>query len=396
MMNAQDYPYWIALSHLPRWRTERVNRLVVDIIHNRKMSLQEFFALSPSDWQANFEITVVESIALSEAKSALPNHSFLTEDLLTQGFEIIPINEKAYSSVLKKNLGMKHAPPLLYIKGNTKLLHDSSVAIVGSRNASRKAIEFTDRIAGKCTSQYKTIVSGFAKGVDKQALDSSIQYHGHSIIVLPQGIMTFGSGIKKYYEKIIEGDVLVLSTFHPKAVWDVGLAMARNVYIYGLAEEIYVAESDSKGGTWSGVSDGLKKGRTIYVRQPDPDEKNANQLLIEKGAVPVDMEGNKVQYEVLAETQAILAQTAEPLATFLPSKEPKGLDENVIAYLKEANEPKTAKQIKEALNIDVDTRSFYNRLKKIASLKTGENRQGAVAFTFLSDSDGQVQEKLGL
>ena len=33
-----------------------------------------------------------------------------------------------------------------------------------------------------------------------------------------------------------------------------------------MAEKIYVAESASKGGTWSGVIDGLKKGRKIYVR----------------------------------------------------------------------------------------------------------------------------------
>jgi predicted Rossmann fold nucleotide-binding protein DprA/Smf involved in DNA uptake len=366
----------------------------VDIIHNKKITLQEFFALSAKDWQANFEITVVESKALSEAKSELPNHAFLVEDLLTQGFQIIPINEKAYSPVLKKNLGMKYAPPLLYVKGNTKLLHDPSVAIVGSRNASQKSMEFTDIIAKKCTRQYKAIASGFAKGVDKQALDSSIKYHGHSIIVLPQGIMTFGSGIKKYYGQIIEGDVLVFSTFHPKAGWDVGLAMARNVYIYGLAEEIYVAESDCKGGTWSGVSDGLKKGRIVYVRKPDHDEKNANNLLIEKGAVAVDMEGNIVQNEVSSETQTISVQTAEPLSTYLPSQQPRGFDENVIAYLMKTNEPMTAKQIKEALNIDVDTGSISNRLKKNASLKAGKNKQGIL--TFLIDPDGQVQEKLFL
>jgi predicted Rossmann fold nucleotide-binding protein DprA/Smf involved in DNA uptake len=168
---------------------------------------------------------------------------------------------------------------------------------VGSREASEKALQFADAIAKKCAAQFRVVVSGFAKGVDKQALDSSIKYGGHSIIVLPQGILTFGSGIKKYYSQIVEGDVLVLSTFFPKAGWDAGLAMARNVYIYGLAEEIYVAESNDKGGTWTGVMDGLKKGRTIYVRQPESDEKNANQLLIAKGAIPVDADGNRLQAE---------------------------------------------------------------------------------------------------
>lgn len=392
-MNTLDYPYWIALSYLPRWRTERVNRLIVDILHNKKITLQEFFALSAKDWQANFEITAVESIALSEAKSELPNHAFLVEDLLTQGFQLIPINEKAYSPVLKKNLGMKHAPPLLYVKGNTKLLHDTSVAIVGSRNASQKAMEFTDRIAEKCTRQYRTIVSGFAKGVDKQALDSSVKYHGHSIIVLPQGIMTFGSGIKKYYSQIIGGDVLVFSTFHPKAVWDVGLAMARNIYIYGLAEEIYVAESDSKGGTWSGVSDGLKKGRIIFVRQPDPDEKNANNLLIEKGAVAVDMEGNIVQNGALEEVQLILIQTAEPSAPYLQSSESMGFEESVISYLMEANEPKTWEQIKKALKFNVGTKGFYSKLNKMTAVKKIRNTAGIL--TFILNDKSQKQEELG-
>jgi predicted Rossmann fold nucleotide-binding protein DprA/Smf involved in DNA uptake len=293
-MNSES-PYWIALAHLPRWRTERVNRLLVEILHQRKMQLQEFFALPPEAWQNDFSLTLKEVEAMNEAKAQLPNFAFLADELLEQGFQMIPINAKEYSGALKKNLQMKHAPPLLYVKGNIKQLHEPTVAVVGSREASEKALQFADAIAKKCAAQFRVVVSGFAKGVDKQALDSSVKYGGHSIIVLPQGILTFGSGIKKYYSQIVEGDVLVLSTFFPKAGWDAGLAMARNVYIYGLAEEIYVAESNDKGGTWTGVMDGLKKGRTIYVRQPESDEKNANQLLIAKGAIAVDAEGNPLQ-----------------------------------------------------------------------------------------------------
>ncbi|MBF0302199.1 MAG: hypothetical protein HQK73_04100 [Desulfamplus sp.] len=68
--------------------------------------------------------------------------------------------------------------------------------------------------------------------------------------------------------------------------------MARNPIIYGLAKDIFVAQSSEKGGTWSGVINGLKKGRVIYVRMPEDSEINANRLLIEKGAAPVDLAGN--------------------------------------------------------------------------------------------------------
>ena len=182
-------------------------------------------------------------------------------------------------------------------------MHEKSIAIVGSRDASDTAITFTDNIAKLASKEYKVVVSGFARGVDKQALDSAIACKGQSIIVLPQGIMTFESGFKTYYKQIIDGHVLVLSTFPPKAGWSKELAMARNPIIYGLASEIYVAESkpsknrqgqETKGGTYAGVMDGLKKGRTIYVRNPAAQEKNDNLFLIQQGAVAIELDGKPV------------------------------------------------------------------------------------------------------
>lgn len=85
-----------------------------------------------------------------------------------------------------------------------------------------------------------------------------------------------------------------MSTFAPKAPWSVEFAMARNPIIYGMASEIFVAQSDSKGGTWSGVIDGLRKNRPIYVRYPEKNEKNANLLLIQRGAFAVDISGNSL------------------------------------------------------------------------------------------------------
>ena len=292
MTELRDSAYWMALAHLPRWRTGRINRLIVDILHNRNLSFAEFFDLDESVWRDEFELSAKELTDLLKAKSDLPDLSYLAEELQEQDFEIIPVNYQDYPETLKENLKLKYSPPLIYIKGDKHLLHEPSVAIVGSRDASEIALQFTDAVAKKCVDDYKVVVSGFAKGVDRMALESTLKYHGRSIIVLPQGIMTFASGFKKYHSQIVEGDVLVLSTYFPKSPWNAGLAMGRNVYIYGLADEIYVAESGPKGGTWSGVNDGLRKGRRIYVREAEPSEKNANNLLLSKGALPVDSEGN--------------------------------------------------------------------------------------------------------
>lgn len=348
--------YWIALAHLPKWGNLKINNLIIKFFHENQISIVDFFELSENIWSSVYQLDEKQITDLRQAKSELPNNAFLAEQMQNQGFEIIPITSPEYSKTLKTNLKATYSPPVLYIKGNKKIMQEQSVAIVGSRAASEIALNFTDNIAKNASKDYKVIVSGFAKGVDKQALDSAIKYKGQSIIVLPQGIMTFTSGFKNYYKQIIDGDVLVLSTFHPKAGWSTGLAMARNPIIYGLANEIYVAESSEKGGTWSGVIDGLRKGRKIYVRQPENNEKNANNILIQKGAIRVDFNGNRVNIDYPTDINESNLLVNEPTFTNSFETELKTIFNG---------RPLSSKEIINKLNLDWSTQKLTTQLKKI-------------------------------
>ena len=127
----------------------------------------------------------------------MPRLAFIAEQLQNEGFQIIPINSTDYPVALKRNFRKSKVLRLsFYIKGRKGLLQEDAVAIVGSRKAGDKALSFTDHVAKKSVKEFKVVVSGFAKGVDKQALDSTIEANGKSIIVLPQGILTFQSGFK--------------------------------------------------------------------------------------------------------------------------------------------------------------------------------------------------------
>lgn len=291
-MIKQELTYWVTLALIPRMWTKRKNEIYVNCFqHDPQISIIDLFE-NRSNWEI-VGLNEVEKVQFEEAKSQLSNNSFLVEELMAQGYDILPITHGDYPKLLKENLKY-NAPTVIYSKGNKSLLQESSIAIVGSRNADAKSLSFTDNIAKKAVENNKVVVSGFAKGVDRQALDSAVGANGKSIIVLPQGIMTFGSGFKEYFKHITQGRVLVMSTFAPKAPWSVEFAMARNPIIYGMASEIFVAQSDSKGGTWSGVIDGLRKNRPIYVRYPEKNEKNANLLLIQRGAFAVDISGNSL------------------------------------------------------------------------------------------------------
>ena len=366
-MKKEEATYWIALAHLPRWGHLKINNLIIKFFHENKITIEEFFQLNESDWRNQYQLDEKQVLDLKQAKSELASNAFLAESYFSQGFEIIPITSPEYSRTLKDNLKATYAPAVLYVKGNKKILEEKSIAIVGSRDASENALRFTDNIAKLASKEYKVVVSGFAKGVDKQALDSAINYKGQSVIVLPQGIMTFSSGFKNYYKQIIDGDVLVLSTFHPKAGWSAGLAMARNPIIYGLANEIYVAESAEKGGTWSGVVDGLRKGRTIFVRKPEPNEKNANHKLLELGAIAVEIDGQNADINIDCRSQIPDNPVINDVKEGKNLYENRNIEKEILEFLQTGYY--TPKEIILRLKLDWEIKKLSNYLKNNTNIK---------------------------
>jgi DNA processing protein len=115
-------------------------------------------------------------------------------------------------------------------------------------------------------------------------------------VVLPHGIRRLsGVQMRELTPKIEAGKVLLLSQFHPDAVWLVSRAMERNKVVTGLAQVVIVAESDTKGGTWEGAKGALQQHRKLYVRQPDENSPLAgNKVLIELGGYPLPWPTEKV------------------------------------------------------------------------------------------------------
>ena len=178
----KELSYWTAFAHVPQVKTKKKNEIVVRLFEQGN-SIIDFFHLELSDWKNDFGLTDSETQLFKETYSELSNHAFMVEDLLEQGYSILPITSKEYSPTLKKNLGRSFSPPVLYAKGNLNLMKKKSIAIVGSRKANDSSLVFTDNVAKKASSEFKVVVSGFAKGVDQQALESALRHKGQSVIL---------------------------------------------------------------------------------------------------------------------------------------------------------------------------------------------------------------------
>lgn len=314
-MNEKELTYWLTLTHIQGFTTKLVNSLIKIFHHDLKISIVDFFDeinenkdnKENKEYEENeerllklYKLNRAQIEALKENKKKLNSNSTLVERIINYGIEMIPIISTDYPVTLKQYLKY-NSPPLLYIKGNKNLLKEDAIAIVGSREPSQESLNFVDCIVKKYVQEGRVIVSGYAKGIDKYALDCALKYNGKSIIVLPQGILSFLE--KNYNDKLYANieRILILSTFHPLTPWDVKLAMARNRIIYGLSEKIFIAQANEKGGTWAGAIEGLRIKNNIYIPRVSNDPKHPHNLLISKGAKSVDLNGNPINEQVLQE-----------------------------------------------------------------------------------------------
>lgn len=99
----------------------------------------------------------------------------------------------------------------------------------------------------------------------------------------------------------MEGLAVLVSPFHPEAGFSTGNAMARNKYIYCLAESALVVHSGKNGGTFSGAQENLKKGWVPLWVKPTDEESAGNADLVVAGGHWCDMDWRSLSVARLLE-----------------------------------------------------------------------------------------------
>lgn len=200
------------------------------------------------------------------------------------GLWVISRGDPEYPSRLKQRL--KHAaPPLLYGAGDKALLEFGGLAIIGSRDATPTALEYTRSVAAKCAKEGLAVVSGGARGVDSAAMQGVTAAEGNCIGVLACDLLK-SSLNRQNRIGLQEGRLVLVSPYFPEAGFNGGNAMGRNRYIYTLSDRALVIDSALRsGGTWEGAVENLKNGWVpLYVRTPGDGPGNAE--LVSKGGIP--------------------------------------------------------------------------------------------------------------
>ena len=208
---------------------------------------------------------------------------FALEKWQRAGLWVLTRSDSEYPERLKKRLKLE-APPVLFGCGNRSLLNGRGIAVVGSRNASDDDLSFATQLGADAASQAFSVVSGGARGIDESAMLGALEREGTVVGVLADSLLRSATSAK-YRKHLMANDLVLVSPFNPEAGFNVGNAMARNCYIYCLADAaVVITTGREKGGTWSGAIENLKSHWVpLWIRShPDPSSGNAG--LVRRGA----------------------------------------------------------------------------------------------------------------
>lgn len=205
----------------------------------------------------------------------IKSHDVRFNTVLDQSY---PVNLK---SLLKLN-----TPPVLSMIGNINLLSNRTVGFSGSRKVSEKGVAITKDCVEQLSQEKDiSIVSGYARGVDKEAHYTALASGGSTIIILPNGISSFY--VRQELKDVWDWDrVLVISEYLPKDKWSVSRAMNRNNTIIGLSDIMVVVEAGLTGGSLDAGLRTLEDNKPLYVPlySDYPESALGNKVLLERGA----------------------------------------------------------------------------------------------------------------
>ena len=166
--------------------------------------------------------------------------------------------DAGYPSRLRRKMGVR-APPVLYACGGRDALDSGGLAVVGSRKVNEELVDYTERVGRLAAEAEVRIVSGGARGVDQAAMRGSLEAGGRAIGVLGNNLERAALD-RGNREPLMDGRLVLVSSFDPAVRFRGWQAMERNKQIYALADAALVVNSDlGHGGTWAGATEQLKK-----------------------------------------------------------------------------------------------------------------------------------------
>ncbi len=153
----------------------------------------------------------------------------------------------------------------IWCVGDTSLLKSRCVAIVGTRNVSSEGAARARRLAKELAAAGVVVVSGLAKGVDTEALQSAIDSGGRVIAVIGTPITQAYPAENKRLQERIYRDHLLISQFEPGERVFQSNFPERNKLMAAISDGSAIVEAGETSGTLHQAAECMRLGRWLFI-----------------------------------------------------------------------------------------------------------------------------------
>lgn len=237
------------------------SKAIADALISKGVSIEEFMTMSPAMLMRSLSsanIPLIRTVSREEAMlRAIEEQKFIDGN----GIRFIFCHDADYPPLLAE---CNDAPAALFVLGHVALTHPRSLAVVGTRKATRLGVAFASRIAGE--SRGVCIVSGLAYGIDAAAHNGALEKGNPTIAVLAHGLDTmYPSQHRALAREIVKrGGGLI--TQYPSGVKPFRPNfLERNRIVAGLSHGTLVVESEIKGGAMSTANHAFSYNREVMA-----------------------------------------------------------------------------------------------------------------------------------
>ncbi|KLS04712.1 DNA processing protein DprA [Neisseria gonorrhoeae ATL_2011_01_08] len=181
---------------------------------------------------------------------------------MRDGCRLMLLQDEDFPEMLTQGLT---APPVLFLRGNVRLLHKPSAAIVGSRHATPQAMRIAKDFGRALGGKGIPTVSGMASGIDTAAHQGALEAEGGTIAVWGTGIDRIYPPANKNLAYEIAEKGLIVSEFPIGTRPYAGNFPRRNRLIAALSQVTLVVEAALESGSLITAGLAAEMGREVMA-----------------------------------------------------------------------------------------------------------------------------------
>lgn len=158
--------------------------------------------------------------------------------------------------------------PLVLFGAGTRAPDERTVAVVGSRNASSRAVNMASSLSATLASQGVTIASGLARGIDTAAHEAALRVGGRTVAVLGHGAgQIYPKENAGLLERIRARGGEILTQFWPGSPPTKQTFPMRNVTMSGLSGITIIVEATEASGTRHQAQAAVHHGHHVLLHE---------------------------------------------------------------------------------------------------------------------------------